>query len=114
MTPRPSSGEAARGNAYLSPGAPPPIVASNWRPVGKNTLVGAADLTVTKWRFTFRGCLWHRKGEREWISFPAKEWTDKDGNRKFSSLGEFVSHGDARRFSELAIAAIKQIAGGAP
>jgi hypothetical protein len=93
-------------------GAPaPPIVASNWRTIGKGTLVGSADLTVSKWRFRFRECLWHRKGNDEWISFPRREWTDQDGKRKFADLGEFVNHGDKRRFSEAAIAAIRLIAG---
>jgi len=50
---------------------PPPIIASNYRSIGKNTSVGRADLTVTKWRFTFKGCLWHREGEREWVNFPS-------------------------------------------
>jgi len=89
---------------------PPPIIASNYRSIGKNTSVGRADLTVTKWRFTFKGCLWHREGEREWVNFPSREWTDQDGNRRFSNLGEFVNDGDARRFQEAALAAIRQIA----
>jgi protein gp37 len=89
----------------------PPIIASNWRPIRRNTLIGSADLHVRKWRFTFYGALWHRKGEREWISLPAREWTGADGKRVFSALSKFSSHGDARRFSETAIEAIKRIAG---
>lgn len=89
----------------------PPIIASNWRPIRRNSLIGSADLYVRKWRFTFYGALWHRKGEREWISLPAREWTGTDGKRVFSALGKFSRHGDARRFSEPAIEAIKRIAG---
>ena len=52
----------------------------------------------------------HRKGEHDWIALPAREWTDAEGKRVFTVLGKFSSHGDARRFSEAAIAAIKLIA----
>jgi hypothetical protein len=81
------------------------IMASNWRPIRRNTLIGSTDLYVRKWRFTFYGAPWHRKGEREWISLPAKEWTGPD----YTALGKFSSHDDTRRFSEAAIAAIKLI-----
>ena len=33
----------------------PPIIASNWRPIGKGTLVGTADLYIVKWRTDFFG-----------------------------------------------------------
>jgi hypothetical protein len=93
---------------------PPPIVASNYRAVGKNTLIGCVDITVVKWRFVFRGCLHHRKGDSEWIAFPGKEYLDRDGERKFSNLCEFVNHGDARRFKEAALEAVhRPIARGA-
>ena len=88
------------------------IVASNFKPIGKKTLVGSADLFVSKWHFTFFGCLWHRKGELEWISLPAKEWTGPDGKKIYTALGKFSSHDDTRRFSEAAIAAIKLIGDG--
>jgi hypothetical protein len=88
------------------------IVASNFKPIVKRTLIGSADLFVSKWRFTFVGCLWHRKGEFEWISLPAKEWTGPDGKKIYTALGKFSSHDDTRCFSEAAIAAIKLIAAG--
>jgi hypothetical protein len=117
-----SQPDRVQHNTALSPeggagehlAAPPPIVATTYRPIGKGTLIGSVDLYVTKWRYQFYGALWHRKGEREWVSFPAREWTDPNGERKFSPLGKFRNHGDARRFSEAAIAAIRLIAGGAP
>jgi len=91
----------------------PPIEARNFRRIGRGTLVGSADLYVRKWRFWFYGALWHRKGDREWISFPAREWVDRDGERNFFALGKFETHGDAVRFSAAAIAAIKQLTWGA-
>jgi hypothetical protein len=93
----------------------PPIIASNWRPIGKGTLVGTADLYIVKWRTDFFGAMWHRKDSREWINFPSREYIDKEtGERKFYPLCKFKNHGDARRFSEAAIEAIKLIAGERP
>jgi hypothetical protein len=90
--------------------APLAIVASNYRPIGKNTLVASVDLTIRKWGFVFRGCLWHRRGEHEWINFPAKELIDQAGTRKFSNLGEFINHEDARQFQGAALAAVHELA----
>ncbi len=112
--PRPSQQAICRGATLWGtkppePAALPPIVASNYRAINRNTLIGTADLTVTKWRYKFKACLWHRKGDKEWIAFPAKEWVDQEGNRKFSDLGGFINHGDGRRFREEALAAVHRL-----
>ena len=96
--------------AKMMQGSVSPIAASNYRPIGKNTVVGSVDITITKWRFVFRGCLWHRNGEHEWTNFPAKEWIDQAGSRRFSNLGEFVHRDDARRFQDAALAAVHELA----
>ena len=89
-----------------------PIVASDYQHIGKGTLVGSSDLYVAKWRCEFFGAMWHRKDGRKRINFPSREYIDKDtGERKFFPLGKFDNHGDAQRFSEVAIAAVKLIAG---
>jgi hypothetical protein len=106
-------GQRPEAEPTAAPDIPPPAVANNCRPIGKGKLLGAADITVTKWRFVFYGCLYHRKGEREWISFPGKEWIDKDGHRKFSNLCEFINHGDAKRFREVALEAVQALAAAA-
>jgi hypothetical protein len=88
----------------------PSIIAYNFKPIHKGTLIGSADLLVTKRRFNFYGALWHRKGDREWIFLLAREWARADCKHGFSALGKFSTPGDARRFSTLAIEAIKRIA----
>jgi hypothetical protein len=107
--PRPNEARTRVGRVSV-----PPIVARNFRPIGKQSLVGRADIYVTRWRFWFYGVVWHRVGGRDWISFPAREWTSRDGKRIFSALGKFENHSDQRRFNEVAIAAIRAIAGEAP
>jgi hypothetical protein len=90
------------------------VVASNLRHIGKNTLVGSVDLEVPAWRIRFKGCLWHRKGEREWVNFPGREWHDGGGERRFADLIELTDRSVHQRFQAAAIAAIHAIAGGAP
>jgi Helix-turn-helix domain len=53
----------------------------------------------------------HRKGNREWISFPSREWVDREGNRKFTPRGEFINHRDAHLFREAALEAVRLILG---
>ena len=96
-------------------GAPlPKIIASNYKKIGKVSLIGSADLFVTKWRLTIYGVMWFRKGEKEWTSFPSKEWTDGAGAKKYFPFARFENHGDQSRFSEIAVAAIRRIAGDPP
>jgi hypothetical protein len=93
------------------PAAPPAIVARNWKAIGKNTLVGSADVIIVKWHLVFKSVCWHRKGDREWIGLPAREWTDRDGKRQFADVIGFINHGTARGFREAALAAIREFAG---
>lgn len=81
------------------------IVASNLRRIGKNTLIGSVDLEIPAWRLRFKGCLWHRKGDKEWIAFPAKEWL-KDGERRFNDIIEFSDRSIHDRFQAAALAAV--------
>jgi hypothetical protein len=87
-----------------------PIVARNWKRVDRATIVGIVDIVVVKWQLEVKGCRWHRKGDKEWLGLPAREWTDKDGNKQFADVIGFVNHGTARRFREAALAAIKAAA----
>jgi hypothetical protein len=108
-----SQSDLRRGEAATW-GPLPSIVASNFKRIDKNTLIASADLYVTKWRLTIYGVLWFRKGEKEWVGFPSKEWTDATGAKKYFPFAKFESRDDQDRFNEMAIAAIRQIAGDQP
>jgi hypothetical protein len=62
---------------------PHPCVPPIWKIFGKSTLKATVDLTVPKWCLVIHGALWCEKGGRESIAFPAREWTDRNGTRKF-------------------------------
>lgn len=88
----------------------PGIVASNFRWVRKNTLQASVDLTVPAWRIKFRGCLWHQKGDRQWIAFGAREYFDQAGARQFADLIQFTDRDVHDRFQAAALTAVHAIA----
>jgi hypothetical protein len=95
--------EAAQNN--------PPVVARNYRPIGKNSLVGIVDLEIPKWHLVFRGCLWFRKGEREWLHFPTREWIDsRNGERRFANVVEFTDQPTYERFQSAGLTAARHLA----
>src|SRR6202035_1830772 len=69
-----------------------PIFARNWKHVDRAAIVGIADIVVVKCQLEVKGCRWHRKGDKEWLGLPAREWIDKDGNRQFADVIGFVNH----------------------
>lgn len=58
---------------------------SEWRPVIKNTLRGFFTVTLPS-GITIYECTLHEKGGREWIAFPARQYTGKDGEQKWQRL----------------------------
>jgi hypothetical protein len=69
------------------------------------------DLPVPKWHLVIRGALWSQKGGHEWVAFPAAEWSDRNGTRKFSNIIEFTDRETAGQFQGAALAAVHAIAG---
>jgi hypothetical protein len=68
------------------------------------------DLTIPRWRLVVLGCLWFQRNGHEWIAFPSKEWTDRDGAKKYSNFLEFTDRETAGRFRGAALAALYAIA----
>jgi len=55
----------------------------------KNTLKGFADLEFVRTGIIIRDCCLHEKGGKEWIAFPARSYTDKDGATQWQALIEY-------------------------
>jgi hypothetical protein len=74
----------------------------------KNTLQGFIDLELSNVGLVLRDCTWHRKGDQEWVGFPARQYQDKDGNTAWSPLVEFAAGAKEARaqFQQQAIAAV--------
>jgi hypothetical protein len=75
----------------------------------KNTLKGFVDLQLTRVGLVIRDCCWHEKDGKEWVSFPARSYTDPGtGEVKWQPLVEFAPGARKAReqFREQAIEAI--------
>jgi hypothetical protein len=83
-----------------------------FRPFEKNTLRGFADLELTRVGLVLRDCTWHTKNGKEWVSFAARSYEDKDGHTAWSPLIEFADGAtEARKqFQQQALEAIHLVA----
>jgi hypothetical protein len=84
-----------------------------FRPYEKNTLKGFCDLELTRVGLVLRDCCWHQHADgKEWVSFPARSYTDKNGNTQWQALVEFTEGAREAReqFRKQALDAIHQAA----
>jgi hypothetical protein len=92
------------------------IRASDWRPMGRNTLVGFVTLELQPSGLVLNDCSFHRHHDgKEWVGLPAKPQLDRDGgHRKDAHTGKVlytpvveIKGKEAReRFQEHAVAAV--------
>ena len=82
------------------------------RPHPRNTLGAFVDLALTLVGLVLRDCGWHSKGDREWVSFPARSYQGDDGATRWSSMIEFAEGArEARKqFQDKALEAIHAVA----
>jgi hypothetical protein len=73
------------------------IVALNMRLINGNGIIAIADLQVTAWAVTLLRCFWKRENGRDRIGLPC------DGIM-------FQSDGDAYRFHQAALGAMRELA----
>jgi hypothetical protein len=85
-----------------------PIRCIRFRPYPKNTLRAFVDLELTRVGLVLHDCTWHEKNGKEWVSFPARSYQDKDGNTLWAPLVEFAESAKQAReqFQRQAIEAI--------
>jgi hypothetical protein len=78
----------------------------------KNTLRAFVDLELSRVGLILRDCTWHEKDGKEWVSFPARSYTDQDGNTQWQPLIEFVEGAKEVReqFRKQALEAIRAVA----
>lgn len=78
----------------------------NYKPINKNTLVGFVDISIPQFGLEIYGCTHFKKGSQEWVSFPQKEYTDKEGVKKYLSIVRFKDRNESDKFSKEALQAI--------
>jgi hypothetical protein len=55
------------------------ITCKSYTPIGKNSLIGKADIYVAEMRLTIHGVLILKSNGRMWVSLPSPAMLDKDG-----------------------------------
>src|SRR6516164_3949771 len=96
------------------------VIASNWRPVQKNTLQGFCTLTIEPGGIVLHECSLHEKAGKRWIGLPGKPQLDRDGQqRKDPTTGKTlytpiveIAKATRERFQAAALEAIDQLLGG--
>ena len=83
----------------------PEFQISNWKPREKNTLRGFFSITLPN-GLIIHDVMLHEKGDRRWISLPAREYTDENGQRAFTAFLEFSDKTIAKRFHDRVLAAL--------
>jgi hypothetical protein len=77
-----------------------------WTPVDRGSLVGYADLYVEKMGLEIYGCSLLEKNGSKWLNMPSKEYTNAQGEKKYSSVVRFRSKEHAEAFEKAARLAI--------
>ena len=99
----------------------PAVICTAWKPFGRNTLQGFADLWLRAARLNVRGCAVHEKNGKRWIQLPARPQLDKDrnlirddsGKVQYAKILEFDHKDVADRFNAVALKAIEDFMPGA-
>lgn len=79
----------------------------NYKPVNKGSLLGYADLLLVKSGMELYGCSVHMKDGRRWVNMPSREYTNKEGEKKYMSIVRFRDAERMKAFSSEAMKAIE-------
>jgi hypothetical protein len=119
-TPEMSSQINSIRNQPISPPVTGPVaekkfVASNWKAIRKNSLLGLFDLLLPS-GMILTGCQLHQKNEARWVGLPATRYAKQDGTLSdYIKVVDFNGAQARARFQEFAKAAVDELiaAGGA-
>lgn len=87
------------------------ITISDWKPLSKNTLRGFFSATLPS-GMVLHNLMLHQKGAIRWVGFPAREWTNNQGEKQYAKLIEFTDRGTADRFRDSVLDALDRHLGG--
>jgi hypothetical protein len=83
---------------------------SNPRRIGKGSLVGSFDCELPS-GLKINGMLLFEKDGRRWVNPPSKEWTDREGAKKYLPILEFTSPEVKDRFQAQVVPLAEQALG---
>ena len=76
------------------------VQCTNFKSHKVGNLLGFADIFVEKWGIHIYGCSMFHKEGRSWISLPAKEYKDENGEKKYAPVIRFESKDHQGMFSK--------------
>lgn len=79
----------------------------NFKPYESGTLQGFAELEIEKWGVRIPGFELHQKGDKSWVNLPKKEYTNRDGEKAYTSFFFFIDREHFRPFCIQAKEAVK-------
>lgn len=81
------------------------MTVSNYKPIGKGSLIGAFDLDTPS-GFKFTGAMLMEKDGRMWISFPGIPY-DINGKKGYKPVVEVPDRSRRDRFNQVVIEALR-------
>lgn len=81
------------------------MTVTNYKPIGKNSLIGAFDLDTPQ-GFRFAGALLMEKDGRMWINFPGIPF-ESNGKKGYKNVVEIPDRSRRERFNEVVIDALR-------
>lgn len=83
------------------------IQISDWKPYAKNTLRGFFAAMLPS-GMVLHGLTLHERNGTYWISFPAREWVNAQGEKQFSPIVDFRDRATGDRFRDVIFAALNR------
>ena len=107
---RPSDQDIQRGRDFQAPLSDNRrrLTVSNFRRLDRGALIGVFDVTLIAVGMTIRGAKLFAKDGRRWIGMPDREWTTRDGARRFEPVVEIADRGAADRFRDQVLDALAE------
>ena len=83
------------------------MTVSNVKTINKGSLVAFFDLEFTGMKLTICGCMYMKKGENEWVSFPTRPYQGQDGQTKYAWILKWENKELSDRFSAAVVPLVK-------
>lgn len=80
----------------------------NFRRHENGKLQGFCDLVIEPPGIRLSSCELFRSGDSEWINFPSRTYSSRDGQRKFARIVDFVTPEGYESFKLAALEAIRE------
>lgn len=82
------------------------IEVQNINAVNKGSLLATCDVHIIPWQMTLHDVKIFEKGANRWLGMPSKEFTNDQGEKKYTDLVTFDNEGVKNRFRNQIMGAV--------